>query len=90
MRKTLAAVGFAAFLLGAPVQAGTAAAATPGNHFTPGQCVWFAANLRPDIGSLVYGSAAAWPAAAARAGLAEGTTPAPDAIVIYAPGVQGA
>jgi surface antigen len=65
-------------------------AASPESHFTYGQCVWWAAHTRPDIGAVVSGSAAAWPAAAQRAGLAMGSTPAPDAIVIYAPGVQGA
>jgi len=90
LRRILAAAGVAACLLVTPVQAGIAAAATPGNHFTYGQCVWWAANTRPDIGALVSGNAAAWPAAAQRAGLDTGSTPAPDAIVIFAPGVQGA
>ena len=91
MRRILAALGFAVFLLGTPLQADTAAAAAaPYNRFYWGQCTWWAANVRPDIGDRVSGNAASWTAAAQRAGLKTGTQPAKDAIVVYQPGVQGA
>ncbi|MBV8085381.1 MAG: CHAP domain-containing protein [Chloroflexi bacterium] len=73
-----------------PMVASTAAAAAPPNHFTPGQCTWWAAHTRPDIGARVYGSAKFWTASAQAAGLATGTTPEPDAIVVFQPGVEGA
>jgi surface antigen len=76
-------------LLGSPIQSGTAAAATY-NRFTPGQCTWYGASVRPDIGAAVSGSASNWLRAAERAGLDTGTTPADDAIVVYQPGAQGA
>ena len=90
MRRILAALGFAACLQGLPLQAGTAAAAAPVNRFYWGQCTWWAANERPDIGAAVSGNAANWTWAAQQAGLKTGTLPAPGAIVVYQPGVQGA
>jgi surface antigen len=91
VRRILAALGFAVCLLGTPMQAGTAAAAaTPMNRFYWGQCTWWAANVRPDIGAAVSGNAANWTGAAQRAGLNTGTVPAQGAIVVYQPGVQGA
>jgi N-acetylmuramoyl-L-alanine amidase len=72
------------------MQVGTAAAAAPSNHFYWGQCTWWAANARPDIGAVVSGNAANWPAAAQRAGFKTGGLPEDGAIVIYQPGVQGA
>jgi peptidoglycan DL-endopeptidase CwlO len=91
LRRILAALGFAVFLLGTPLQAGTAAAAAaPINRFYWGQCTWWAANVRPDIGARVFGNAANWTSAAQRAGLKTGTQPAKDAIAVYQPGVQGA
>ncbi|HLG73397.1 MAG TPA: CHAP domain-containing protein [Chloroflexota bacterium] len=73
-----------------PFQASTAAAAAAPNHFTWGQCTWWAANVRPDIGSVVSGYARQWTWSAQQAGLKTGTQPAPDAIAVYQPGVQGA
>lgn len=91
MRRILAALGFAVCLLGMPMQAGTAAAAVaPHNRFYWGQCTWWAANVRPDIGSVVSGNARNWTQAAQRAGLKTGTLPAKGAIAVYQPGVQGA
>jgi len=91
LRRILAALGFAVCLLGTPMQAGTAAAAAiPYNRFYSGQCTWWAANVRPDIGAAVSGNAANWTWAAQNAGLKTGTLPAKGAIVVYQPGVQGA
>ena len=91
VRKILAALGFAACLLGVPLQASAAAAALPTpNHFYWGQCTWFAASVRPDIGAAVFGSGAQWIWSAQRAGLPTGEIPAVNAIVVYQPGVQGA
>lgn len=73
-----------------PFQASTAAAAAAPNHFYWGQCTWWAANVRPDIGAKVSGWAAQWTWSAQQAGLKTGTQPAPNAIVVYQPGVQGA
>ena len=95
MRRVLAALGFAACLLAMPVQAGAAQAAAYSysfsyNPFTYGQCTWWAAHVRPDIGAHVWGNAAMWAFAARQAGLPTGTTPRLGAIVVYQPGVQGA
>jgi LysM repeat protein len=60
------------------------------NWFPYGQCTWWAANQRPDIGSRVVGNAAAWAYSARAAGLATGTVPRVGAIVVYQPGAQGA
>jgi len=74
------------------MQAGIAeAAAAPANHFYWGSCAWWAANVRPDIGSKVWGNASNWIYAAQHdPSLTTGTAPAVDAIVVYPPGDQGA
>ncbi|HLQ33475.1 MAG TPA: CHAP domain-containing protein [Chloroflexota bacterium] len=90
MRRFLAALGAAACLLGLPLQTGVAMAAAPVNHFYWGQCTWWAAHTRSDIGAVVFGNAANWTRSAQAAGLKTGDAPAPDAIVVYQPGVQGA
>ncbi|HEX6513431.1 MAG TPA: CHAP domain-containing protein [Chloroflexota bacterium] len=90
MRRILAALGLAVSLLGVPMGIGTAAAAAPVNRFYWGQCTWWAANVRPDIGARVWGSAYNWNWSAQAAGLKTGTLPAKDAIAVYQPGVQGA
>ncbi|MHB8619242.1 MAG: CHAP domain-containing protein [Chloroflexota bacterium] len=71
-----------------PLQAAQAQAAY--NHFYWGQCTWWAANVRPDIGARVWGNASNWLASARQAKLPTGTLPKPGAIVVYQPGVQGA
>jgi len=75
--------------MGTPVIGGGAQVASAWS-FSPGSCAWYAASVRPDIGSRVVGNAANWIFAAQRSGLDTGDTPAPDAIVVYQPGVQGA
>jgi surface antigen len=90
LRRILAALGLAVLFSGLPLQVSTAAAATPANHFTWGQCTWWAANVRPDIGSVVFGYARQWTWSAQQAGLNTGTQPALNAIAVYQPGVQGA
>jgi surface antigen len=60
------------------------------NNFPWGQCTWWAANERPDIGSAVIGNAASWLYSARAAGLATGTVPRVGAVVVYQPGAQGA
>ncbi len=70
------------------MQTGTAMAASW--SWTWGQCTYWAAKTRPDIGAVVTGNAANWTRSAQAAGLNTGDVPAPDAIVVYQPGVQGA
>ncbi len=60
------------------------------NNFPWGQCTWWAAQSRPDIGSVVVGNASAWLYSARSAGLATGFMPRAGAIVVYQPGAQGA
>jgi surface antigen len=60
------------------------------NNFPYGQCTWFAAQARPDIGSRVLGNAASWLYSARAAGLATGSRPEVGAVVVYQPGAQGA
>jgi len=60
------------------------------NWFPYGQCTWWAANQRPDIGSRVVGNASAWAYSARAAGLATGSVPRAGAVVVYQPGAQGA
>lgn len=90
LRRILAALGAAASLMGTPVLASGAEAAAHYNRFYYGQCTWWAANERPDIGAKVWGNAANWIGAAQSAGLPTGSTPKVGAIVVYQPGAQGA
>jgi surface antigen/LysM repeat protein len=60
------------------------------NYFPYGQCTWWAAQERPDIGGRVVGNASAWLYSARAAGLATGSRPQVGAIVVYQPGAQGA
>jgi surface antigen len=60
------------------------------NYFPYGQCTWYAAQQRPDIGGRVMGNASAWLYSARAAGLATGSRPQVGAIVVYQPGAQGA
>jgi len=89
LRRVLAALGVAACLSACPLSAGASEAASI-NRFYQGQCTWFAAEVRPDIGSMVRGNANQWLVAAQRAGLETGDAPRPGAIVVYQAGVQGA
>jgi surface antigen len=74
----------------APVNLRPAIHPVSGNYFPWGQCTYWAAQQRPDIGSRVIGNAASWLYSARAAGLATGTVPRPGAIVVYQPGAQGA
>ncbi|HLY63888.1 MAG TPA: CHAP domain-containing protein, partial [Chloroflexota bacterium] len=60
------------------------------NYFPWGQCTYWAAQERPDIGSRVIGNAASWIYSARAAGLATGSVPRVGAVVVYQPGAQGA
>jgi len=60
------------------------------NNFPWGQCTWWAASQRPDIGGRVTGNAASWLYSARAAGLPTGSVPRVGAVVVYQPGVQGA
>jgi len=91
LRRVLAALGLVACLSGLPGQvAGTEAATPTYNHFYWGQCTWWAANVRPDIGSKIWGNAAQWAWVARADGFKTGSKPAAGAIVVYQPGAQGA
>lgn len=91
LRRLLAAVGLAGCLLSTLTQAPVADAAPAAyNHFYWGQCTWFAASVRPDIGAVVWGNAADWLSSAQRVGLKTGVTPKLGAIVVYQPGADGA
>ena len=91
MRRTLAALGVAACLLGLPMGSGIAEAAAPINHFYWGQCTWWAAHVRPDIGAKMSGNAGNWISVAQHnPSLTTSTSPKVDAIVVFPPGVAGA
>lgn len=62
-------------------------AATPveASSFPYGQCTYWAAEMRPDIGSLTWGNASDWAREAAVEGLPVGTQPRPGAIAVFRP-----
>ncbi len=55
-----------------------------------GQCTWWAAHKRPDENFLGMGNALDWANSARARGFTVTATPAPNATVVFAPGVQGA
>jgi surface antigen len=59
-------------------------------HDSFGQCTWWAAHQRPDENFLYWGDAWNWANAARARGYPVTATPAPNATVVFAPGVQGA
>lgn len=73
-----------------PVNIRPAIHSSGSNYFPWGQCTYWAAQERPDIGSRVIGNAASWLYSARAAGLATGTVPRAGAVVVYQPGAQGA
>ncbi|MFI5266304.1 MAG: CHAP domain-containing protein [Chloroflexota bacterium] len=81
-----------ATLLPAPPPANTRGAVRRSgpNNFPYGQCTWWAAQSRPDIGANVIGNASSWLYSARAAGLPTGSTPRVGAVVVYQPGAQGA
>ena len=74
----------------APIDLRPAVQRSSGNNFPWGQCTYWAAQARPDIGSRVIGNAASWLYSARASGLPTGTVPRVGSIVVYQPGVQGA
>ncbi len=74
----------------APMASVIAHAQAPVNRFAWGQCTWWAANVRPDVGAIEQGNASAWINWAQRAQLKTGNAPQPGAIAVFQPGVQGA
>ena len=79
-------------LLPAPPPANTRGAVRRSgpNNFPYGQCTWWAAQSRPDIGANVIGNASSWLYSARAAGLPTGSVPRVGSIVVYQPGAQGA
>ena len=79
-------------LLPAPPPASTRGAVRRSgpNNFPYGQCTWWAAQSRPDIGANVIGNASSWLYSARASGLPTGSVPRVGAIVVYQPGAQGA
>jgi surface antigen len=92
LRRILVALGAAACLLGVPVGSGIAEAAAPSpNHFYWGQCTWWAATTRPDIGAKMWGNASNWISIAQHdPSLTTSVSPKVDAIAVFPPGVDGA
>ncbi|HVA23144.1 MAG TPA: CHAP domain-containing protein [Chloroflexota bacterium] len=79
-------------LLPAPPPANTRGAVRRSgpNNFPYGQCTWWAAQSRPDIGANVIGNASSWLYSARASGLPTGSVPRVGAVVVYQPGAQGA
>jgi len=92
MRRLLGSLGFAALFLCQPLQASAAQVPPPPleNRFQWGQCTWWAANVRPDLGAIEQGNASDWLMWAQKAGFKTGPTPAPGAIAVFQPGADGA
>jgi len=84
------AVAAPAVVTKAPPNTQAAVVRSGPNNFPWGQCTYWAAQSRPDIGSRVIGNAASWLYSARAAGLPTGTAPRAGAIVVYQPGAQGA
>ncbi len=59
-------------------------------YYPWGQCTWWAATQRPDIGRHMSGNAWWWPNAAEAQGLATGSDPRVGAVATFQPGIQGA
>jgi len=55
-----------------------------------GQCTWWVAHKRPDENFLGMGNALDWASSARARGFTVTATPAPNATVVFAPGVEGA
>lgn len=73
-----------------PVATRSAVRRSGPNNFPWGQCTYWAAQERPDIGSNVIGNASSWLYSARASGLPTGTMPRVGAIVVYQPGADGA
>ena len=86
MRKWIVSIAASALLLLNVIGTGPAEA----SFFPWGQCTWWAANMRPDIGYRVSGNAWYWGASAANAGFAVNGYPTVGSIAVFQPGVQGA
>jgi surface antigen len=66
--------------------AGTAEA----SYFPWGQCTWWAAHMRPDVGNSISGNAWYWAEAAADAGYRVDGYPTVGSVAVFQPWVQGA
>jgi surface antigen len=85
LRKWLVSI-FAATLLVIVPMAGNAQAAA----FPWGECTYWAAQMRPDIGNSVSGNAAYWATSAANAGFLVNGQPVVGSVAVFQPGVEGA
>ena len=85
MRKWLVSLFAVTMLVLVPL-AGTAQASS----FPYGQCTYWAAQMRPDIGRSISGNAWYWSTAAADAGFNVNGVPGVGAIAVFQPGVEGA
>lgn len=91
VRRVLAGAALLTVMTLAPMLAETAGARSSYvSAFTPGQCTWYAFNMRPDLAGHVWGNAGNWAAAARASGQPTGTVPRVHAIVVFQAGVQGA
>ncbi len=59
-------------------------------YYLWGQCTWWAALQRPDVGRYMSGNAWWWPNAAEAHGLPTGPDPRVGAVATFQPGIQGA
>lgn len=84
--RTWLVSAFAAVLLVMVPMVGVAEA----SYFPWGECTYWAAHMRPDIGSVVSGDAAQWATSAVDAGLPVNDVPSTGAIAVFQAGVQGA
>lgn len=65
---------------------------TPDTRYPWGQCTWWAATRRADIGKLIpgWGNAATWAGSAASAGYTVDGSPSAGSVIVFQPGVLGA
>lgn len=85
MRKWLVSVLAAVLLVIVPMAGSAQAAAFPW-----GECTYWAAQMRPDIGNSVSGNAASWAYSAANADFVVNAQPAIGSVAVFQPGVEGA
>lgn len=86
MRQLIASMLLACTLLAIPLTTATASA----GWFPYGQCTYWAAKERPDIGSVVNGNAWQWAQSAAAAGIVVSSSPRVGDVVVFQPWVQNA
>lgn len=86
MRQWFVGLLATAVLVLTPLASGQAQASA----YPYGQCTYWAAQMRPDIGASVSGNAWYWGTAAANAGFAVDGYPTRGAVAVFQPGVEGA